>query len=62
MPIPKYECEKCGERHDSEQGAQLCCPRSAYQVWLCGNEDCLEGYDTEAEAIACEAEHREVAA
>lgn len=45
-----YRCDECGIIHETPDQASKCCP-----VWCC--DTCLDGYDSEAEAIACEYEH-----
>ena len=48
---PKYQCPDCGDLHDDNYDAEMCCPVEVHKLYIC--PICDEGHMTEQEAIKC---------
>ncbi|TRO24866.1 hypothetical protein EQ826_15520 [Ectopseudomonas mendocina] len=48
---PLWQCGKCREIHEDEDGARECCMPEIYELWQC--PECKKVHDEEHEANAC---------
>ena len=56
--VIKYDCGRCGERHDSEDGALECCQPEVETVYLC--PICDTEHDRMKDAESCVLGHDEL--